>query len=157
MSIRIIRKIKNYLMLYKLTPQERATFELIRQEIIKKPSNLTQIKEKPNIAFGNYYDCAYTLESSIKLVLAKASSILSTQLPFGPNANMNITSYEAYILIPNGTSIIDLSNTKRAKILFNTIKNTIRKNKITNIIEIDDFDGILKYIKNFINQYDCKR
>lgn len=153
MATNIVRKIKNYLLLPKLTTAERDTYEQIRQEICTFPQSLSQITEKIN-PLGNDYDVAYCLDSNIKLIVAQYSNVKEVQLPFKPFfAYPTFVRYECHVTMPNG-QYIDLVNTKRAKLLLNQAR---KKGKIhNNKIDTNSYHGISDYIEIFREKHNMR-
>ena len=148
MSLTTVRKIKNYLLLPKSTAEKRNVYNKIRQKIRTSPHGIVQILEKAN-PLGNDYDAAYCLKSDIKLIVAQHSHIHPIALAPG-FINPAITGYECYVVMPDGQSV-NLSDTKYAKLLFNTARQ-----KATIEINTGLYNAIEDHIKAFKEKYNIR-
>lgn len=125
MSVRIIRKIKNYLLLSKLTPQERRDFETLRQAIIHNTDKITKITNAPYTIASPHQ--TYILESDIKLFITyHITTTFTSPFQYPPCIPVKHHSLNAYVAWSDG-GFTDLSATKRAYLLLKTIRRKAKK------------------------------
>lgn len=146
MSASIMYKIANYLRLPKLTPQERADFETLRQAIIRNPDKLSEICRPPYTVVGIPQQ-TYMLESDIKLFINYY--IRPTTTPsyiYPPNIPVKNHFLSAYVAWPDG-GFTDLSATKRAYLLLKTIQHATKKHCM------QKYGSPANYEREFIAKY----
>lgn len=125
MSVRIIRKIKNYLLLSKLTPQERRDFETLRQAIIHNTDKITKITNAPSTIASPHQ--TYILESDIKLFITyHITTTFTSPFQYPQSIPVKHHSLNAYVAWSDG-GFTDLSATKRAYLLLKTIRRKAKK------------------------------
>lgn len=150
--INIYRKTINYINLPQLTDQERNEFESLRGFIIANKQHISFSKQK-FIPFCNAsFDCVYVIDlPKFKILTSEFSILTKTNLTFGEDGVNKNKYYSFLALLPDNTNVV-LENKKRARLLFNTMKNNFdKKNGIHNgRINIADYINTFKseYIKD---------
>lgn len=151
MSASITQRIKNYLRLSKLTPQERDDFETIRQAIKHNPEKVSKLQSS---ALPDYYQTctqyAYVLESDIKLLINYYMETSCTPSYIYPGS-IPVKNHQLYAYVAwNDGTFTDLSGTKRAYLLLKTIRRQAAKCGLTKYCNPGD------YTKEFIARHGAR-